>query len=91
MPEAGWNIPVPKDPPLLQSMVKLSKIMSRCVHSVYSPRHNSALSIWNAASDVRQDLHLFGEQQIEEMDFGLVGDPMMGEKGVCQAMVSTSE
>ncbi|KAL9573663.1 hypothetical protein ACKAV7_002207 [Fusarium commune] len=47
------------------------------------------LSLWNAAIEIRRELHQFAEQQLKDMKFGLVGDPSTGELGVCQAMVST--
>ncbi|EGU75837.1 hypothetical protein FOXB_13637 [Fusarium oxysporum f. sp. conglutinans Fo5176] len=45
--------------------------------------------VWNAAIEIRRELHQFAEQQLKDMKFGLVGDPSTGELGVCQAMVST--
>ncbi|KAG4259427.1 hypothetical protein FPRO03_12828 [Fusarium proliferatum] len=63
--------------------------MDKCVKKIYSPRHDSLLPVWNAAIEIRRELHHFAEQQLKDMKFGLVGDPSTGELGVCQAMVST--
>ncbi|KAJ4256735.1 hypothetical protein NW762_008831 [Fusarium torreyae] len=63
--------------------------MDKCVKRIYSPRHDSLLPVWNAAVEIRRELHQFAEQQLKDMKFGLVGDPSTGELGVCQAMVST--
>lgn len=65
--------------------------MDKCVNLIYKPRHDSLLPVWNAAIEIRQDLRQFAEQQLKDMNFGLVGDLITGELGVCQAMVSTSE
>lgn len=65
--------------------------MDKCAKRIYSPRHDSLLPVWNAAIEIRQELHCFAEQQLKDMKFCLVGDPSTGERGVCQAMVSTSE
>lgn len=65
--------------------------MDKCVKKIYSPRHDSLLPVWNAAIEIRRELHQFAEQQLKDMKFGLVGDPSTGELGVCQAMVSTSK
>ncbi|KAF5962303.1 hypothetical protein FBULB1_14315 [Fusarium bulbicola] len=56
--------------------------------SLWSLYHVSWI-IWNAAIEIRRELHQFAEQQLKDMKFGLVGDPSTGELGVCQAMVST--
>ncbi|KAF4497230.1 hypothetical protein FAGAP_6581 [Fusarium agapanthi] len=56
--------------------------------SLWSLYHVS-WTIWNAAIEIRRELHQFAEQQLKDMKFGLVGDPSTGELGVCQAMVST--
>ncbi|KAF5607360.1 uncharacterized protein FSUBG_5259 [Fusarium subglutinans] len=56
--------------------------------SLWLPYHVS-WTIWNAAIEIRRELHQFAEQQLKDMKFGLVGDPSTGELGVCQAMVST--
>ncbi|KAF5654216.1 hypothetical protein F25303_1597 [Fusarium sp. NRRL 25303] len=58
-------------------------------YSSLCPRHDSLLPVWNAAIEIRRELHQFAEQQLKDMKFGLVGDPSTGELGVCQAMVST--
>lgn len=65
--------------------------MSKCVSLIYSPRHDSLLPVWNAAIEIRRELHRFAEKQSKDMKFGLVGDASTGELGVCQAMVSTSK
>lgn len=69
----------------------LSRIMSKCVNLIYGPRHDSLLPVWNAAVEIRRELHQFAEKQSKDMKFGLVGDASTGELGVCQAMVSTSK
>ncbi|KAF4445684.1 hypothetical protein FALBO_17154 [Fusarium albosuccineum] len=89
IPDPGTAIPVPKEQKLLISLVTLSRIMDKCVKRIYSPRHDSLLPVWNAAIEIRRELHQFAEQQLKDMKFGLVGDPSTGELGVCQAMVST--
>ncbi|KAF5235152.1 hypothetical protein FAUST_7277 [Fusarium austroamericanum] len=89
IPDPGPVIPLPKDQKLLRSLVTLSRIMDKCVKRIYSPRHDSLLPVWNAAVEIRRELHQFAEQQLKDMKFGLVGDPSTGELGVCQAMVST--
>lgn len=89
IPDPGSSIPVPSDHKLLISLVTLSRIMSKCVRLIYSPRHDSLLPVWNAANEIRRELHRFAERQSKDMKFGLVGDASTGELGVCQAMVST--
>ncbi|KAF5555959.1 hypothetical protein FNAPI_5937 [Fusarium napiforme] len=89
LPDPGSVIPLPKGQKLLKSLVTLSRIMDKCVKKIYSPRHDSLLPVWNAAIEIRRELHQFAEQQLKDMKFGLVGDPSTGELGVCQAMVST--
>ncbi|KAM5388444.1 hypothetical protein ACJA88_000308 [Fusarium oxysporum] len=89
LPDPGSIIPLPKGQKLLKSLVTLSRIMDKCVKKIYSPRHDSLLPVWNAAIEIRRELHQFAEQQLKDMKFGLVGDPSTGELGVCQAMVST--
>ncbi|RFN51479.1 hypothetical protein FIE12Z_4215 [Fusarium flagelliforme] len=89
IPDPGPVIPLPKDQKLLRSLITLSRIMDKCVKRIYSPRHDSLLPVWNAALEIRRELHQFAEQQLKDMKFGLIGDPSTGELGVCQAMVST--
>ncbi|KAM0434007.1 hypothetical protein ACHAPT_003951 [Fusarium lateritium] len=89
IPDPGAAIPVPKEQKHLVSLVTLSRIMDKCVKRIYSPKHDSLLPVWNAATEIRRELHRFAEQQLKDMKFGLVGDPSTGELGVCQAMVST--
>ncbi|KAM0343592.1 hypothetical protein ACHAPU_008343 [Fusarium lateritium] len=89
IPDPGSIIPLPNDQKLLKSLVTLSRIMDKCVKRIYSPRHDSLLPVWNAAVEIRRELHHFAEHQLKDMKFGLVGDPSTGELGVCQAMVST--
>ncbi|KAF5017683.1 hypothetical protein F66182_10368 [Fusarium sp. NRRL 66182] len=89
LPDPGSAIPLPKDQKLLKSLVTLSRIMDKCIKRIYGPRHDSLLPVWNAAIEIRRELHQFAEQQLKDMKFGLVGDPSTGEPGVCQAMVST--
>lgn len=82
---------MPKGEILLQALVQLARIMSKCVNRIYSQRHDSLLPLWNAANEIRQELYGFAEQQMKVMQFGLVGDLSSGERGVYQAMISTSE
>ncbi|QKD60128.2 uncharacterized protein FOBCDRAFT_144747 [Fusarium oxysporum Fo47] len=89
IPDPGQSIPVPGDHQLLVSLATLSRIMDKCAKRIYSPRHDSLLPVWNAAIEIRRELHCFAEQQLKDMKFCLVGDPSTGERGVCQAMVST--
>ncbi|KAJ4323632.1 hypothetical protein N0V84_004240 [Fusarium piperis] len=89
IPDPGPAIPVPKNQKHLISLVTLSRIMSKCVKRIYSPKHDSLLPVWNAAIEIRRELHRFAEKQLKDMKFGLVSDPTTGELGVCQAMVST--
>lgn len=65
--------------------------MSKCVDRIYKPRHDTLLPVWNAANEIRRELHQFAQQQSKDMDFGVVGDPSTGELGIGQAMISTSE
>ncbi|KAJ4141879.1 hypothetical protein NW754_014669 [Fusarium falciforme] len=88
IPDPGPAIPVPKDQKHLISLVTLSRIMDKCVKRIYSPKHDSLLPVWNAAIEIRRELHRFAEKQLKDMKFGLVS-PTSGELGVCQAMVST--
>ncbi|RMJ19669.1 hypothetical protein CDV36_000652 [Fusarium kuroshium] len=89
IPDPGPSIPVPKNQKHLISLVTLSRIMDKCVKRIYSPKHDSLLPVWNAAIEIRRELHRFAERQLKDMKFGLVSDPTTGELGVCQAMVST--
>ncbi|KAH7214362.1 hypothetical protein DER44DRAFT_836383 [Fusarium oxysporum] len=89
IPDPGQSIPVPGEHQLLVSLATLSRIMDKCAKRIYSPRHDSLLPVWNAAVEIRQELHCFAEQQLKDMKFCLIGDPSTGERGVCQAMVST--
>lgn len=91
VPDPGSSLPVPKDQKLLQSLVTLARIMSKCVRRVYSQRHESLLPLWNAANEIRLELYQFADQQMKDMDFKLVGDLTPGEQGLCQAMLSTSK
>ncbi|EEU44870.1 uncharacterized protein NECHADRAFT_96390 [Fusarium vanettenii 77-13-4] len=88
IPDPGPAITVPKDQKHLISLVTLSRIMDKCVKRIYSPKHDSLLPVWNAAIEIRRELHRFAEKQLKDMKFGLVS-PTSGELGVCQAMVST--
>ncbi|KAM0561578.1 hypothetical protein ACHAPJ_002746 [Fusarium lateritium] len=81
IPDPGSAIPLPKDQKLLKSLITLSRIMDKCVKRIYSPRHDSLLPVWNAAVEIRRELHQFAEQQLKDMKFGLVGDPSTGELG----------
>lgn len=91
IPDPGSSIPVPSSQKLLISLVTLSRIMSKCVQLIYSPRHDSLLPVWKAAMEIRGELHRFAEKQSKDMKFGVVGGLSTGEHGVCQAMVSTSK
>ncbi|KPM36879.1 hypothetical protein AK830_g9700 [Neonectria ditissima] len=89
IPDPGSSIPVPSSHKLLISLVTLARIMSKCVRLIYSPRHDSLLPVWKAATEIRRELHRFAEKQSKDMKFGVVGGLSTGELGVCQAMVST--
>jgi hypothetical protein len=89
IPEPDPSLPVPSDQKFLVALVTLSRIMSRCVNRIYAPQHDSLLPVWNAANEIRRELHLFAEQQLREVKLGIVGDINSGELGVCQVMVST--
>lgn len=75
---------------MLQSLVLLSRLMSKCVARIYREHHESLLPIWNAANEIRRDLRQFAKQQQQDLNFGLSGDTFDGELGVCQSIVSTS-
>ncbi|KAK2670499.1 hypothetical protein RAB80_012921 [Fusarium oxysporum f. sp. vasinfectum] len=81
IPDPGQSIPVPGEHQLLVSLATLSRIMDKCAKRIYSPRHDSLLPVWNAAIEIRQELHCFAEQQLKDMKFCLVGDPSTGERG----------
>ncbi|RKK32775.1 hypothetical protein BFJ67_g14599 [Fusarium oxysporum f. sp. cepae] len=81
IPDPGQSIPVPGDHRLLLSLATLSRIMDKCAKRIYSPRHDSLLPAWNAAIEIRRELHCFAEQQLKDMKFCLVGDPSTGERG----------
>lgn len=82
-------MPFPTEEKLLQSVVTLTRIMSKSSESIYRRHHDSLLPLWTAANEVRRDLKAFAEQQRENFNFGLVDDPTAGELGVCQTIVST--
>ncbi len=75
----------------MQSLVMLARVMSKCATRIYKQHHESLLPVWNAANEIRRELHRLVEQQRKDLNFGLVGDPSTGELGVCQTMVSTSK
>ncbi|QGI63008.1 hypothetical protein CEK26_006963 [Fusarium fujikuroi] len=68
-----------------QGVAKLDEVVNMQMVQI----HLLMISLWNAAIEIRRELHHFAEQQLKDMKFGLVGDPSTGELGVCQAMVST--
>ncbi|CAM1507979.1 Fc.00g048270.m01.CDS01 [Cosmosporella sp. VM-42] len=78
-----------RPPPVRKSATKF--IISLYRPECTSPDRSqiSPLAVWNAAMEIRRELHQFAEQQLKDMKFGLVGDLSTGELGVCQAMVST--
>ncbi|KAJ3458143.1 hypothetical protein MRS44_012252 [Fusarium solani] len=80
IPDPGPAITVPKDQKHLISLVTLSRIMDKCVKRIYSPKHDSLLPVWNAAIEIRRELHRFAEKQLKDMKFGLVS-PTSGELG----------
>ncbi|KAF7547041.1 hypothetical protein G7Z17_g8001 [Cylindrodendrum hubeiense] len=67
-----------------QGAAKLDEVVNTQVVQIHL-----MMIIWNAANEIRRELHRFAEKQSKDMKFGLVGDPSTGELGVCQAMVST--
>lgn len=89
--EPSSNIPIPNPDSLLCSLVALSRIMSTCASRIHKQDHESLLSIWTAANDIRRDLLAFAEQQREVMGFEMASDPQTGEKGVWQTIISTSK
>lgn len=90
-PEDEIRVPLPAEQKLLQSLVTLARLMSKCATLIYKQHHKSLASIWNAAKAIRRDLLRFAEQQRKDLNFGLVGDPSTGEVGVCQTIMSTSK
>jgi hypothetical protein len=65
--------------------------MSKCATAIYKQQHKSLAPIWDAAKGIRRELLRFAEQQRKDLNFGLVGDPGVGELGVCQTILSTSK
>lgn len=90
-PESEIRVPLPAEQKLLQSLVTLAGLMSKCSTLIYKQDHKSLGPIWNAANEIRRELLRFAEQQRKDLNFGLVGDPSTGELGVCQTMMSTSK
>jgi hypothetical protein len=84
-------VPLPAEQKLLQSLVTLARLMSKCDTLIYKQHHKSLATSWNAANEIRRDLLRFAEQQRKDLNFGLVGDPNTGEVGVCQTIMSTSK
>ncbi len=90
-PESELSVPLPAQQKLLQSLVTLARLMSKCATLIYKQHHKSLAPIWNAANEIRRELQRFAERQRSDLNFGLVGDPSTGELGVCQTMMSTSK
>lgn len=90
-PESEMRVPLPAEEKLLQSLVTLARLMSKCANLIYKQRHKSLAPIWSAANEIRRELLRFADQQRKDLDFGLVGNPSTGELGVCQTMMSTSK
>ncbi len=65
----------------MQSLVMLARVMSKCATRIYKQHHESLLPVWNAANEIRRELHRLVEQQRKDLNFGLVGDPSTGELG----------
>jgi hypothetical protein len=82
---------MPKKQKFLKSMVTLSRIMAKCTNQIYTPRHDSLMPMWNAANEIREQLHRFAECQPRDMGFELVGHTKPGEEGFCQTLLSSSE
>lgn len=91
IPESEMRVPLPADQKFLQSLVTLARIMSKCATLIYKQQHKSLAPIWNAANEIRRELLRFAQQQRNDLNFGLVGDPGTGELGVCQTIMSTSK
>ena len=85
------RVPLPAEQKLLQSLVTLARLMSKCATLIYKQHHKSLAPIWSAANEIRRELLQFAEQQRRDLNFGLVGDPSTGEHGVCQTIISTSK
>jgi hypothetical protein len=90
-PESEIRVPLPAEQKLLQSLVTLARLMSKCATLIYKQHYKSLAPIWKAANEIRRDLLRFAEQQRKDLNFGLVGDPNTGEVGVCQTIMSTSK
>ncbi|KAK4038644.1 hypothetical protein C8A01DRAFT_17311 [Parachaetomium inaequale] len=88
-PESEMRVPLPAEQKLLQSLVTLARLMSKCATLIYKQHHKSLAPIWSAANEIRGELLQFAEQQRRDLNFGLVGDPSTGELGVCQTIMST--
>ncbi|KAJ2898356.1 hypothetical protein MKZ38_003984 [Zalerion maritima] len=88
-PDPGTSVPAPVDHPHMLALIQLSRIMSACASRIYNTKHQSLLTVWNAADDVRRQLHEFAQKPGHAMDIGLNGETAHGHLGVFQAMVST--
>ncbi|KAJ4291298.1 hypothetical protein N0V88_006302 [Collariella sp. IMI 366227] len=80
-PESEMRVPLPAEQKLLQSLVALARLMSKCATLIYKQRHKSLAPVWNAANEIRRELLQFAEQQRKDLNFGLIGDPSTGELG----------
>lgn len=65
--------------------------MSTCASRIYKQDHESLLSVWIAANDIRRDLLAFADQQRKDMGFEMASDLQTGETGVLQTIISTSK
>uniref|UniRef100_A0A0B7JNW7 Zn(2)-C6 fungal-type domain-containing protein n=1 Tax=Bionectria ochroleuca TaxID=29856 RepID=A0A0B7JNW7_BIOOC len=88
--DPGTAVPMPKKQKFLKSMVTLSRIMAKCTNQIYTPRHDSLMPMWNAANEIREQLHRFAECQPRDMGFELVGHTKPGEEGFCQTLLSST-
>ncbi|ERS96090.1 hypothetical protein HMPREF1624_07626 [Sporothrix schenckii ATCC 58251] len=88
-PESEMDVPFPTEEKLLHNVVTLARIMSKSAASIYRRHHDSLLTMWNAANDIRRELRAFAEQLREDFNFGVIDDPTSGEVGVRQTIVST--
>ncbi|KAL2132057.1 hypothetical protein VTI74DRAFT_4259 [Chaetomium olivicolor] len=88
-PESEMRVPLPAEQKLLQSLVTLARLMSKCATLIYKQHHKSLAPVWSAANEIRQELLRFAEQQRKIFNFGLAGELSTGELGVCQTMIST--
>lgn len=87
IPADEITIPDPKEQPLLLALVEIARIMSRAARKMYSQRHESLLTMWKNAREIRRDLQVFAQRVQGVMNFGLDASPKSGEVGLCQIVL----